>query len=130
MSEAFDLDRDTNISNNIDATGKKWNIYTERGRHLFFTRPDPDRADAVIPKDLQGRWTKRMLLDEAIRLYVRRSWDHADEIKAKNERKAQAAKEAQANARKETKVATKEDSKAKVSKQKSNDDEGSTSAGK
>jgi hypothetical protein len=87
----------------LDATGKKWNIYTERGRHLFFARPEPDRADAVIPKDLAGRWTKRMLLDSAIKLHVRRSWDHADEVRIKNERKAQAAKEAQANARKETK---------------------------
>ena len=103
MSEQFDLDRDTNIANNIDATGKKWNIFTERGRHLFFARPEPDRADAIIPKDLQGRWTKRMLLDEAIKLHVRKSWDHADEVRIKNERKAQATKEAQANARKETK---------------------------
>lgn len=101
MSESFDLDRDTNIAQNIDATGKKWNIYTERGRHLFFARPEPDRADAVIPKDLEGRWTKRMLLDEAIKLHVRKSWDHADEVRVRNERKAQAAKEAKANARKE-----------------------------
>lgn len=96
MSESFDLDRDTNIANNIDATGKKWNIHTERGRHLFFARPEPDRADAVIPKDLEGRWTKRMLLDEAIKLHVRKSWDHADEVRVRNERKAQAAKEAKA----------------------------------
>lgn len=96
MSE-FNLDREMNIRENIDATGKKWVIYTERGRHLFFTRPEPDRADAVIPDILQGRWTKRMLLDEAIKLHVKKSWDRAEEVAAKQARRAQAAKEAERN---------------------------------
>ena len=101
MSEQFDLDRETNIANNIDATGKKWVVHTERGRHLFFTRPDPDRADLVIPDNLQGKWTKKALLDEEIKKHVQGSWAHADHIAQKNARKAQAAKEAKANAKKE-----------------------------
>ena len=105
MSEAFNLDRETNIENNIDATGKKWVIQTERGRHLFFVRPDPDRADAVIPDLLQGKWTKRMYLQDAIDTYIKRSWEHADAVAQKNERKAQVAKEHKTNAAKETKAA-------------------------
>lgn len=131
MSETFDLDRDTNIANNIDATGKKWTIHTERGRHLFYTRPEPDRADAVIPDSLRGCWTKKMLLDDAIRTHVIRSWDHADEVRIRNERKAQAAKE-QKNAKtlreKETKVTSEKGGLFKSSKQKSKDNSSSSSA--
>lgn len=117
MSETFNLDRETNIKENIDATGKKWKIYTERGRHLFFTRPEPDRADAVIPESLSGRWTKRMLLDDAIKLHVVNSWDHADEVRIRNERKAQAAKE-QKNAKS---LREKENAKASTSKDSASD---------
>jgi len=94
-NEEFSLDREMNIQNQVDATGKKWLVHTERGRHLFYTLPDGARPDAVIPERLKGMFTKRMYLETEIDRYVKESWEHADQIKAKNERKAQAAKEAQ-----------------------------------
>lgn len=96
MSEVYDLDRATNIENDIDAFGKKWEIKQERGRALYFTRPNPDREDAVIPKNMQGKWTKIELLRKEIRKHVVASHDQADAARAKAERKAQAAKEAAA----------------------------------
>lgn len=94
MSREFSLDRETNINENIDATGKKWEIHVEKGRHLFYTLPTGARADTVIPEKLQGMFTKKMYLDNRIREWVTESWNHADEVAAKNARKAQAAKEA------------------------------------
>jgi hypothetical protein len=92
--EVFNLDREQNIAASIDALGKKWEIFQERGRALYFTRPNPDRSDAVIPKHMQGRWTKTDLLQAEISKHVNNSWDTADKAKAKSERIAQAAKEA------------------------------------
>lgn len=100
MSEVFDLDRDTNIKNNIDAQGKKWEIHKDRTNHLLYARPAGGRADSVIPDSLQGAWTKHMLLKERIELYVKESWDHADKINQRNERKRLAALEHQQNKRK------------------------------
>lgn len=92
MSE-FSLDREINEERNIDATGKKWLIHTERGRHLFYTLPEGARPDAVIPDSLQGKFTKRMLLQSLIKKHVQDSWEHAEQVAQKNARKAQAAKE-------------------------------------
>ena len=100
-NEEFSLDREMNIENNVDATGKKWNVHTERGRHLFYTLPENARPDAVIPDRLQGKFTKRMYLESEIKKYVQDTWDHADRVAQKNERKAQVAREHK-NAKKET----------------------------
>lgn len=101
MSE-FNLDREQNIEHNIDATGKKWVVYTERGRHFFFVRPEPDRKDAVIPDQIAGRWTKKGLLEDKVKRYVTESWDNAAKADAKAERKRQVAKE-YSNAKKTSK---------------------------
>lgn len=93
MSEEFNLDREQNIENNIDATGKKWNIYTEKGRHFFFARPEPDRKDAVIPELIRGRWTKKGLLEARVKRYVTESWEQADRADMKAERKREVARE-------------------------------------
>ena len=95
MSEVFDLDRDTNIKNRIDATGKKWVIYKDRGTHLLYAKPEPGRSDSVIPKCMQGAWTKRFLLEDRIDQHVKESWDKADELTKKTERRLAAQKEAQ-----------------------------------
>lgn len=92
MSE-FSLDREINVERNIDATGKKWIIHCERGRHLFYTLPEGARPDSVIPDPLQGKFTKRMLLQSLIEKHVQDSWEHAEQVAQKNARKAQAAKE-------------------------------------
>jgi len=93
MSEQFNLDRETNIANNIDSLNKKWEIKLQRGSSLCFARPNPDREDAKIPKELEGRWTKPSLLREKIKNYVTKSWDIADAANVKNERKREVAKE-------------------------------------
>jgi len=93
MSDVFDLDRDTNIKNNIDATGKKWIIEKDRTNHLLYARPEGGRADSVIPEVLAGAWTKSMLLNDQIKMHVKASWDKADAQRIKNERRNQAEKE-------------------------------------
>ena len=86
MSEQFNLDRAENIANNIDAAGKKWNVYRDRQTGLAFTRPEPDRKDAIIPDLLIGRFTKAVLLQDAIDRYLQLNWDEADAQKLKNAR--------------------------------------------
>ncbi len=86
MSEVQSIDRVENIANNIDATGKKWVVFTDRQTGLAFTRPEPDRADAIIPDLLEGRWTKKPLIEAQIALYLERSCDEADKQRAKNAR--------------------------------------------
>jgi len=93
VTEVFDLDRQTNLKENIDDQGKKWEVKQERGRALYFARPNPDRADAVIPKNMQGQWTKVELLKTEIRKYVSESWAKADVAAAKALRTKLAAKE-------------------------------------
>ena len=96
MSGTFNLERQTNVANNIDATGKKWEIVHIKGSALYEARPNPYRSDFVCPKEFEGRWTKHTLLDQQIKLYVNRSWDQAEKVKAANARQAQAAKEVKA----------------------------------
>jgi len=94
MSEKYDLDRETNIQNQIDAEGKKWEIKQQRGRALYFARPNPDRSDAVIPKNMGGLWTKIELLSAEINKYIKESWDKADLANVKAERKREVARKA------------------------------------
>jgi hypothetical protein len=89
---AFNLDRELNIENNVDALAKKWTIHKSRGNALYFARPEPDREDAVIPAVMQGRWTKPVLLQEQINKYLKDSWDQAETAQLKAERVKEAAK--------------------------------------
>lgn len=102
MPEVFNIDREEKISKNVDATGKKWVIHFNRGTSLCHVRPEPDREDAVIPKILQGRWTKPSLVEPFIKQYVTATWDKADKADKDAERKRQAARE-HSNAKKQTK---------------------------
>lgn len=87
MSEAMEtIDRETNIKESIDATGKRWKIFTDRQTGLAFTRPEPDRKDAIIPTLLEGRFTKIPLLQNALDRYLKLSWDEADAQRLKNAR--------------------------------------------
>jgi len=92
--ETFDLDRETKIQASVDALGKKWEIKQERGRALYFTRPNPDRSDAVIPKNMQGLWTKIEMLKKEINKYVLETYKTADLADQKAERKRAVAREA------------------------------------
>jgi hypothetical protein len=92
-AEQFNLDRETNIANSVDSTNKKWEIKLQRGTSLCFARPNPDREDAIIPKEIDGRWTKPSLLRDRIKQYVTKSWDIADAANVKAERKREVAKE-------------------------------------
>jgi len=98
MSEepTFDLNRENNIERLVDATGKLWKIHVNRQNGLCHVRPEPDREDAVIPKELAGQWTKPSLIRPKIVDYVTKSWDHAEKVRIESERKTQAALEYQA----------------------------------
>ena len=107
MTEKYDLDRETNKANAIDAEGKKWEIKQERGRALYFTRPNPDRSDAQIPKHMSGLWTKIELLRAEIDKHVAASYQRADEADQKAERKRAVAREAKKNAKEDKEEAVK-----------------------
>jgi hypothetical protein len=82
MSEAmkFDLDRETNMKHRIDPTGKKWEIHGKRGSSLVHARPNPDRADAQIPKEFEGEWTSPTVLKEKIDTWLTKVWNKSDEL--------------------------------------------------
>lgn len=84
------LNRDEAIPKGIDPTGRKWVIKGERGTALVHARPDPDRADAIIPKEFEGRWTSPTILKEKLDLWLTRAWDRSDEARIKATRKAHA----------------------------------------
>jgi hypothetical protein len=83
MSE-FSLDRQQNIANNIDASGKKWEVLHKRGTAMYLARPVPDRKDAQIPARFAGFWTKAQLCQDQIRMHCEQSFQEADRIAAKN----------------------------------------------
>jgi hypothetical protein len=93
--ETYNLDRQIAIENNVDATGKKWEI-VQAGResNLLVAIPNPFRKDFVCPKPFIGKWTSRDVLQEQITLYLNQSWDKSELIQVKNARKKEAAKEA------------------------------------
>jgi hypothetical protein len=93
MSE-FNLDREVSIEKNVDALGKKWVIHINRQNGLCYARPEPDRSDAVIPKQMKGLWTKPALLETRIKAYLKATWDKAEVAQAEAAKKAQVAKEA------------------------------------
>lgn len=98
MSE-FNLDREVSIKENVDASGRQWKIHINRSNGLCYVRPEPDRADAVIPKEMQGLWTKPSLLKPQLDKYLADSWDKAEAANAKAERKREAAREHAAKAK-------------------------------
>lgn len=102
--ETFNLDRERNIEALVDAFGKRWEIKVNKQTGLLTTRPNPDRADAVIPDEMQGQWTKSTLLVPVIRKYVTETWDKTDKHKLEAARKAEALKESTALAAKEAKA--------------------------
>ena len=92
--ETFNLDRETQIEANVDAFSRQWKIHSNRGTGLCYVRPNPDREDAVIPKEMGGLWTKPSLLTPKIKDYITKTWDEADLANKKAERKRLAALEA------------------------------------
>ena len=95
MSDTFNLDRHTNIANNIDPTGKKWEIFHIKGSALYTARPNPFNEQTKIPGEFEGRWTKHTLLQEQINLYLTRAWDAAEEAQrmAASRKRTQSMKE-------------------------------------
>lgn len=82
--EAFNLERKTALDNYMDPTGKRWVIHGNRGSALVHARPDPDRADAVIPKEFAGKWTSPTVLKEKLEIWLNKQWDKSDEIARRN----------------------------------------------
>ena len=108
MSEqTFNLDRENNIKENVDAIGKQWKIHVKKGNGLCYVRPNPDREDAQIPKKLQGMWTKPSIVQPLIKAHVEASWDQADAALAAADRKAQAAKEVEKKGKNDKRIADK-----------------------
>lgn len=109
MSDDFNLDREVSVEKNVDAMGRQWKIHINKANGLCYLRPEPDRVDAVIPKEMQGLWTKPSLLMPRLKQYLNDTWDKAEEANAKAERKRVAAREAakEAAAVKKAKVTTK-----------------------
>lgn len=122
MTEFYDLNRAQHEEANVDALGKKWVIHFNRQNGLCYARPEPDRSDAIIPKEMKGLWTKAGLLETKIKAYVKESWDHAEQKRLEADRKAQAAKEQEKLRAKEAKIAAEENAKAEVSLEESKDD--------
>lgn len=93
--EQFDLDRHISIENSIDPLGRKWEIKGERGSSLVHARPNPDRADAIIPTDFSGQWTSPTKLRDRILLWLNKQWDASDKKAVKTVRKEHADKQTQ-----------------------------------
>lgn len=93
MSDKFDLNRETNIANNIDAAGRKWVIHRNRGNGLCYIRPEPDREDAVIPNLMSGHWTQPSYLKDQLIVYLNRNWDESERIQRQSARSNEYAKE-------------------------------------
>jgi hypothetical protein len=82
------LERQTALENSMDPTGKQWVIHGKKGSALVHARPNPDRTDAVIPKEFEGQWTSPTVLREKLTIWLNRQWDKSDEIARKNALKA------------------------------------------
>lgn len=123
MTEVYDFDRAQREAQNVDALGKKWVIHFNRQNGLCYARPEPDRSDAHIPDIMGGLWTKASLLEEKIKLHVRKSWDIAEQKRAELERKAQVAKEQEKLRAKEAEIAAKESAEAEVASATGTDDQ-------
>jgi hypothetical protein len=76
--EQFNLDRKISIENHIDPTGRKWEIKGERGSALVHVRPNPDREDAIIPREFGGKWTSPSVLNEKVVQWLENQWNKSD----------------------------------------------------
>lgn len=77
--EAFNLDRKVNVAENIDPTGKKWEIKkVNKTGALYVAVPNPYHADFVCPKSFQGAWTQPSVLQEKISIWLNLQWDKAE----------------------------------------------------
>lgn len=102
MSEqAFNLDRDTNLKNNIDAFGKKWSIFSPKSSALMVAISEPKSKP---PQLMQGQWTSKDLLMSRIRQHVKESWAQADLADVRAERKRELAREAKTKTKAKDKV--------------------------
>lgn len=90
----FSLDRNYSIENNIDPQGRTWLIHSSKQYPgLVWGRPNPDRSDAQIPKQFEGKWTSKDRLQRQINVYLIAAWDQAEAAQARTQRAKQAAKE-------------------------------------
>jgi hypothetical protein len=79
MSEVFNLDRKVNMQENIDPTGKKWEVKKVNiSGSLYVAVPNPYREDFVCPKEFAGSWTQPSILQEKITIWLNRQWDKAE----------------------------------------------------
>jgi len=81
------MNRESAMPQSMDPQGRKWIVKGERGSALVHARPDPDRSDAQIPKEFEGKWTSPTVLKEKIEIWLGRQWAHAEKL----QRRAQLA---------------------------------------
>ena len=93
--EKFNLNRQISLENSIDPAGKKWEIHGKKGSSLVHARPNPDRADAVIPDLFAGEWTSPTTLKARIDTWLNRQWNESDKkvLKAEGKKRAKSAKD-------------------------------------
>ena len=83
MTDAI-IDRELAIASSTDPFGNKWGIRAIKGMGLYecgYIDGDGGfETPRIKPSDsLRGKFTKTVLAEEAIRLYLLKSWDHSDE---------------------------------------------------
>lgn len=74
---AFTLNSEEAIKNGVDATGKRWMLVKDTQRPMYRIRPEKDRSTCVVPKVMDGMFTKVELARDARDKYVKSTWDKA-----------------------------------------------------
>ncbi len=88
---SFNPDRQYNIKENTDASGKKWNIHKTRQQGLYYARYEGFQEGNILPQGLEGRFTKPELCQKSINTYLTLSWDESEKAQVKAQRAKQAA---------------------------------------
>ena len=82
--EEFSPNRHESEPNMIDAMGRKWQIGKKRQGHMFYAKYEPwgdNGKGQALPAELDGMWTKTDWLQNAMRTYIKKTWDNAERAK-------------------------------------------------
>lgn len=90
VHEKFNIDRHISIENDIDPTGKKWEIKGTRGSALVCAQPNPGTATSAIPAEFAGQWTSPSTLKEKITHWLNVQWDKSDRAALESSMKGKA----------------------------------------
>jgi hypothetical protein len=102
------IDREQAIQAQQDAVGNNWKVVPHPSTnlyHLVVVKDDELTKPQSMPSAISGLFTNVTRATEALKPYLKSSWDKADAAAEKVERKATAEKEAPAKTKKEDKAA-------------------------